>query len=110
MDTTPLWLIAIFAVLAILLWIALELRHQRKSAGQSHYEFYQTPITDYPQKQKDIASDLLDSFKPMSVEDRIARNRKFLEDEINNPNNRIVRLPDNDPYAEVWKAIEKEDL
>lgn len=34
---TPVWLIAIVAVIAVLVWIGLELRHQRKNPGASHY-------------------------------------------------------------------------
>lgn len=32
---TPVWLIAIVAVIAVLVWIGLELRHQRKNPGAS---------------------------------------------------------------------------
>lgn len=43
MDTTPLWLIAVFAVIIILFLIYLEMRHQRKNPGGTHYTFNQIP-------------------------------------------------------------------
>lgn len=57
MDTTPLWLIAVFAVVVILFLIYMEMRKQRKSPNSSHYTFNQVAkdpdeiYTEYPEEK-----------------------------------------------------------
>lgn len=57
-DTTPIWFIAVCAIVVILLWIALELRQARKYGRQKHYiNNFSITNADKPMTDRQLAAE-----------------------------------------------------